>query len=214
MVAATPLPPPREPEERRLVIGGLTFKDYVLLGDVLGHRPSLRLTYLEGTLEIMTTSLTHEQLKKLLGRLLELYALVRGVRIHGFGNATFRKEEVERGLEPDECYCIDTVKSYPDLAVEIVVSRPLVDKLAVYRGLGVREVWVYEVTPMGETPKPPAQPAKLTVHRLEQAGYVVASRSAFFPDLDPELLAAHLQMPDQDAAVRALWENLGGPRSA
>jgi Uma2 family endonuclease len=202
MVAATPLPnavatpAPVEPEERRIVIGGLTFKDYVLLGDVLGHRPSLRLTYLKGTLEIMTTSRTHEQLKKLLARLLELYALLRGVRVTGFGNATFRREEAERGLEPDECYCIDTVKEYPDLALEIVVSRPLVDKLAVYQGLGVREVWVYEG-------------GRVTVRRLEDGAYVAASRSVWFPDLDLDLLATHLQMPDQDGAVRAFWEKLG-----
>lgn len=204
MSAATPLPdspaiPPAREEraEQRIVLGGVTFKDYVLMGDVLGHRPSLRLTYLEGTLEIMTTSLTHEQLKKLLARLLELYALMRGVRITGFGNATFRREEAERGLEPDECYCVNTVKPYPDLAVEIVVSRPLVDKLAVYQGLGVREVWVYEG-------------GRLAVHRLEQGGYVAAERSGYFPNLNPELLAAHLRLPDQDGAVRAFWQTLGG----
>jgi Uma2 family endonuclease len=189
-----------EPGEQRIVLGGVTFKDYVLLGDVLGHRPGLRLTYLEGTLEIMTTSLTHEQLKTLLARLLELYALIRGVRITGFGNATFRREEAERGLEPDECYCIDTVKAYPDLAVEIVVSHPLVDKLAVYQGLGVREVWVY-------------QGGRLAVHRLEQGAYVAAERSAFFPDLDPKLLTEHLGMPDQDVAVRALWQKLSAGSS-
>jgi Uma2 family endonuclease len=206
MVAALPLPhagatptfvePPAGLDERRLVLGGVTYKDYVLLGDVLGHRPSLRLTYLKGTLEIMTTSRTHEQLKKLLARLVELYALVCRVRITGFGNATFRREEAERGLEPDECYCIDTVKEYPDLALEIVVSSPLVDKLAVYQGLGVREVWVYEG-------------GRLTIRRLEQEAYVTAPRSIWFPDLDLELLATHLQMPDQDDAVRAFWEKLG-----
>lgn len=201
MVAVVPLPDQTPPPvsdggESRIVLGDVTFKDYVLLGDVLGHRPSLRLTYLEGTLEIMVTSRQHEHLKTLLARLLELYALVRGVRIAGYGNATFRREETQRGLEADECYCIDAVKDYPDLAIEIVVSSPLVDKLAVYQGLGVREVWVYE----GE---------RLGIRRLEEAGYVVANRSAFFPDLDPELVAAHLRMPDQDDAVRAFWESLG-----
>src|SRR5262249_12756249 len=200
-VAATPLPDVRAtpsavgPEEPRIVLGGVTFKDYLLIGDVLGHRPSLRLTYLKGTLEIMTTSRTREQLKELLARLLELYALVRGVRVTGFGNATFRREEAERGLEPDECYCVDTIKEYPDLALEIVVSRPLVDKLAVYQGLGVREVWVYEG-------------GRVRGRHLEHGAYVAASRSVWFPDLDLELLATHLQMADQDGAVRAFWEKL------
>ena len=90
--------------EQRVVLHHVTWKEYVVLGDVLGHRPGLHLTYLEGTLEIMTTSPAHEHFKKLIARLLELHALLRGVRIIGFGSATYRREEKERGLEPDECY--------------------------------------------------------------------------------------------------------------
>jgi N-carbamoyl-L-amino-acid hydrolase len=43
MVAATTsLEPDRpEPGEQRLIFGGVTYKDYVLLGDVLGHRSEL-----------------------------------------------------------------------------------------------------------------------------------------------------------------------------
>lgn len=89
MVAATTSPESDRPEpgEQRLIFGGVTYKDYVLLGDVFGHRPGLHLTYLRGTLEIMTTSPVHEHLKKLIARLVELHALVRGVRILGFGSA-------------------------------------------------------------------------------------------------------------------------------
>src|SRR6266567_583856 len=89
---------PRDRGEQRLVLRDLTFKDYVLLGDVLGHRPGLHLTYLRGILEIMTTSPLHEHLKTLIARLVELHALIRGVRILGFGSATYRREEAERGL--------------------------------------------------------------------------------------------------------------------
>lgn len=92
---------------------GVTYKDYVVLSDVLGHRPGLHLTYVDGTLEIMTSSSTHEHFKTLIARLFELHALVRGVRIHGFGSTTYRREEKERGLEPGECYCIDTTKEFP-----------------------------------------------------------------------------------------------------
>src|SRR5947207_10162079 len=106
-MVAGPLEPDRpKPGEQRLVFGGITYKDYVLISDVFGHRPGLRLTYLRGTLEITTTTPLHEHLKKLIARLVELHALVRGVRILGFGSATYRREDRERGLEPDECYCV------------------------------------------------------------------------------------------------------------
>jgi Uma2 family endonuclease len=198
MVAARPIEQNAEVErEQRLVIPSLTFKDYVILGDVLGHRPGMRLTFLEGTLEIMVTSRRHGQLKKVIARLVEIYALARGVRITGFGSATFRREEAERGLEPDECYCVDGVKEFPDLAIEVVVSHPLVNKLKVYEGLGVREVWVHEQ-------------GVFSLYRLAGAGYENVERSEFFPDLDFTELATFAKMSDQDEAVRAYFRHLGG----
>jgi Uma2 family endonuclease len=198
MVAATMSPDPERPEhgEQRLIFGGVTYKDYVLIGDVLGHRPGLHLTYLRGTLEIMTTSPFHEHLKKLIARLVELHALVRGVRILGFGSATYRREDKERGLEPDECYCVGTKKDFPDLAIEVVVTRGM-NKLDVYMGLGVAEVWVYE-------------DGRFSVYQLGATGYAPQSASQFFPDLDFAVLAEHVAMPDQDDAVRAYWARLRG----
>lgn len=198
MVAATTLPEPERPDpgEQRLIFQGVTYKDYVLIGDVLGHRPGLHLTYLRGTLEIMTTSPLHEHLKKLIARLVELHALVRGVRILGFGSATYRREEKERGLEPDECYCIGTKKDFPDLAIEVVVTRGM-NKLDVYAGLGVAEVWVYE-------------DGRFSVYQLGPTGYAPQLASRFFPDIDFVVLADHVAMPDQDDAVRAYWARLSG----
>jgi Uma2 family endonuclease len=198
MVAATMSPDPERPEqgEQRVIFRGVTYKDYVLIGDVLGHRPGLHLTYLCGTLEIRTTSPFHEHLKKLIARLVELHALVRGVRILGFGSATYRREDRDRGLEPDECYCIDTKKDFPDLAIEVVVTRGM-NKLDVYLGLGVAEVWLYE-------------DGRFAVYRLGSGGYAPQRASQFFPDLDFAVLAEHVAMPDQDDAVRAYWARLRG----
>lgn len=181
MVAATMQPlgtASSDAAEQRVVLHGVTYKDYVLLGDVLGHRPGLHLTYSRGTLEIMTTSPLHEHLKKLITRLVELHALLRGVRILGFGSATYRREDAERGLEPDECYCIDTKKDFPDLAIEVVVTVGM-NKLDVYAGLGVAEVWVFEQ-------------GRFSIHRLGRDGYEAATASRYFPDLDFDILATHV----------------------
>jgi Uma2 family endonuclease len=196
MVAAAMSHEPENPEqgEQRLIFRGVTYKDYVLIGDVLGHRPGLHLTYLRGTLEIRTTSLLHEHFKKLIARLVELHALVRGVRIIGFGSATYRREDKERGLEPHECYCIGTKKDFPDLAIEVVVTRGM-NKLEVYAGLGVAEVWVYE-------------DGRFSVYQLGPGGYAPQLASQFFPDLDFAVLAEHVAMPDQDDAVRTYWDRL------
>jgi Uma2 family endonuclease len=118
------------------------------------------------------------------------------VRILGFGSATYRREDKERGLEPDECYCIGTKKDIPDLAIEVVVTRGM-NKLEVYAGLGVAEVWVYE-------------DGRFSVYGLGTTGYAPRQTSQFFPDLDFAVLAVHVAMPDQDDAVRAYWERLRG----
>ena len=59
------------------------------------------MTYLEGSLEIMSPSRRHEVEKKQIARLLELFCLERDIPLYGYGSTTFRKEEHERGLEPD-----------------------------------------------------------------------------------------------------------------
>ena len=102
------------------------------------------MTFLEGALEIMSPSRTHEVTKKQIARLLELFCLERNIPLFGYGSTTLRKEEHQRGLEPDECYSRGSDKDVPDIAIEVVVTRGTIDKLDVYSRLGIREVWVFE----------------------------------------------------------------------
>jgi len=128
--------------EQRIILNGVTWQQYnTLVSMFIDQFPALRMTYLEGTLEIMTTSPEHERLKTLIARLLEAYAEERDIELNGYGSATFRREAAVRGLEPDECYCLGELKAVPSIAIEIVITSGGLDKLAVYQGLGVQEVW-------------------------------------------------------------------------
>src|SRR5438093_13772230 len=74
------------PGEDRLVVSGVAWERYLELDEALGHdRPDPRLYYLEGELEIMSTSLKHEELKKWLGTLVEdcVYQTGIGTLLHG-----------------------------------------------------------------------------------------------------------------------------------
>ena len=64
----------------------------------------------------------------------------------------------------------------PDLAIEVVWTSGGLDKLEIYRKLGVREVWFWIDD-------------KLSVHVLEGRRYVRATRSHLLKGLDLELLA-------------------------
>jgi Uma2 family endonuclease len=161
--------------EARFVIHGVPWWTYVALRDALDDHAGLKMTYLRGTLELMSPSTLHEDAKKIIARLIELWAMERDVDLRGFGGATFRREAKERGLEPDECYKLGKLDedAVPDIAIEVIVTTGLVDKMAVYAGLGVPEVWEWR----------PSTGA-LLVHRLVGDTYEARERSAVLPDLD------------------------------
>ncbi|AUX39170.1 uncharacterized protein SOCE26_005520 [Sorangium cellulosum] len=103
------------------------------------------MTFCEGTLELMRPSLKHEATKKSIARLIEIFAVERDVPLYGHSSTSFRREAKARGLEPDECYCVGgTLKEFPDIATEVMLTNGGLDKLPVYSGLGVREVWFWE----------------------------------------------------------------------
>lgn len=177
----------------------VSFDQYEALLAALGDdHPSLRLTYLHGTLEIVTTSPIHEQLKKILARLIELWAVERNVGLNGYGAATFRKRAKERGLEPDECYVLGPLVDVPDIAIHVVWKHRGINKLDVYAGLGVKEVWLWERN-------------GLVVHVLCDDRYEERPHSALLPTLDlVELSRFVRESTDQTATVRAYRDWLRG----
>lgn len=158
--------------------------------------PGLRMTYLEGALELMTPSPLHEIQKTTIARLIELFAIERDVPLYGYGSTTFKSEAAERGLEPDECYVIGgELRDVPDIALEVVVKSGGIDKLAVYQGLGVREVWFFEQ-------------GRFALYGLGETGYRALDTSEFVPDLDFDVLATYAVRTDQHEAVMEFRETL------
>ena len=145
MDRASVRPPAPEGDERDnvVVIRDVTWALYQTLLDARGEKPRPRLAYLDGELEIMTTSRRHEITKKMLARLLEAWVGVRRGSLNAIGGATFKRKKDEAGLEPDECYCVGPMKRFPDLSIEVVETRGGINKLEIYRRLGVREVWFW-----------------------------------------------------------------------
>ena len=195
MVAVRPRKPPvpaASPRgEQRFLIHDVPWEAYVHLRNAVDG-PGLRLTYLEGTLELMSPSPEHELIKSMTARLLSLYAVERDVPLYAHGSTTFRRKAKARGLEPDECYCLGApLERFPDLAIEIVITSGGIDKLAVYAGLGVREVWFWEDE---------AQAFRL--YALRGARYEPIDASAFLPTLDMAMLARFVVRTDQPQAMK------------
>ena len=107
-----------------------------------GHR--FRLSYDQGTLEIITPSSRHQSLKALFAHLLAVLTEDLNLNLVGLGSTTFRLPEAVRGTEPDDCYYIqhaeqiagrDTIDPAtdppPDLVVEVDIALPSLDKFPI-----------------------------------------------------------------------------------
>jgi Uma2 family endonuclease len=169
--------------ETRALLENVSWSTYeALLEDMGPHRG--RMAYEEGLLEILSPSFEHERIRRLMGRLLDVYSDELEIDMSSAGSVTMKRELRRRGVEPDECYYIEneslvvekkridlSVDPPPDLAIEIEITKSALDRLGIYAALGVPELWFYD----GE---------KLSIHRLEPEGaYVRTSVSRVLPRL-------------------------------
>jgi Uma2 family endonuclease len=139
-----PLEDGSEPEER-LIVCGLNWERYLALDEAFGDdRPDPRLYYLDGNLEVRTTSREHERIKKWIAGLLEIYFEHIEVEVTPTGQATLRDPIEQAGAEPDDSWCIGPEKQIPDLVLEIALTSGGVRKLDVYAKLLVSEVWFWK----------------------------------------------------------------------
>lgn len=186
--------------EQRIAIDRVPWKTYVLLRDAIDE-PTLKMTYCEGVLELTSPSDKRELNKKVAARLLEIYAFFVGTPLVGYGSTTFRREATARGVEPDESYRVSThakEREFPDIVLEVIETSPVLDKLFVYDGLEIPEVWLLEN-------------GKFTIFRRKaKGGYAKTRRSAYFPKLDFTLLARYVSRSDQDAALREFAARIQG----
>ena len=193
--------------ERRVVVNGVSWQLYQQMLAEIGDGHT-RLTYDQGRLEIMSPTPRHELIKTVLGRLVEAYADEMDIPIEGFGSTTFDREDLQKGLEPDECYYVQkagevrgrqefdfAVDPPPDLAIEIDISPPDVARQPIYAALGVPEIWKYDGNEVR------------FLHRTTEGRYIAADLSLAFAELTASELNRFLQIAlsdGQSAAVRAL----------
>ncbi|MEL6441971.1 MAG: Uma2 family endonuclease [Cyanobacteria bacterium J06621_8] len=177
-----------EDPEERFITSGVSWQAYESLLKSLENSSGYRVAYLLGTLEIMAPNRNHELDKKAISRLLEAYLEENRINFWGLGSTTFRKRDQQVGKEPDECYCIETDKDLPDLAIEVIYTSGGVDILEIYRCLGVGEVWLW-------------QNQQFRIYCLQDSDYQQQQRSQLLPDLDIALLTQYVVMGDPLAAV-------------
>ena len=180
----------RRKEDHYVVLDGASWADYQRVLEVRGDHSAPRIAYLEGRLQIMSPSEDHEAVKSFIGCLVEVWCLERGIDFTPLGSWTLEDKAKDRGIEPDECYVFGPRgPRRPDLAIEVIWTSGGLNKLEIYRQLGVREVWIWR---RGE----------LTPHVLRGEYYEAANESAVLPGIDLRQLAGLLDQTT-GAAIRA-----------
>jgi Uma2 family endonuclease len=150
--------PPRGPDHC-ILLSGVAWETYERLLADMGDSHAARFAYDQGVLEIMAPSYEHEKVKHNIAMLVELLAGELGIDIEGGGSTTFRRKDLIKGFEPDECFYIQhaevvrgkkridlTEDPPPDLVIEIDITSPSLSKFPIFAALGIPEVWRYDGT--------------------------------------------------------------------
>ncbi len=179
--------------EPRIPLYGITWQQYENFIEIFSGHQNLHLTYLQGVLEIVTLSPEHEILKTIIARLLYIYADALDIDLFSCGSATCKSPSTNRGLEPDESFCIGDRKQFPDLAIEVTVTSGGINKLEIYQGLQIPEVWFY-------------QSDYFSLYHIKQdgSGYQKIAQSQIFPNLDLNLMAQYV-CPDLEPEMVRAW---------
>ena len=156
---------------------------------------SVKFFYLDRILQIMTVSPEHEIIKKTLCMLLEAYMRANGIRFYAKGGPTLGNRELYGRKDLDDSYDIETEKTVPDIAIDVIIAGEKINSLELYKKLGIREVWFW-------------QNSELSLYCLTGENYQQIARSTFLPNLDLELLLRCANMPDQYDAVTELLANI------
>lgn len=148
---------PEEEAPEHVLLQGISWATFEALIRELEAQPSKRLTYDDGVLEIWMPLALHERYKKFLARLIEILTMELGIEVCSLGSCTWRRADLTKGVEADECYYIQNesviqsrmaidlaVDPPPDLAVEVDITSLSLSRLSIYQDLGVSEVWRFD----------------------------------------------------------------------
>jgi Uma2 family endonuclease len=189
--------------DERVVLDRVSWETYErLLADDEGRRVP-RLTYDQGVLELVTPSMPHEEDADIIAQVVKIVSAVLGVPIRSVASTTFRRKDLQRGFEPDASFYIQNelrirgqrevdleIDPPPDLVLEMEMSRSALDKLALFAGMGIPEVWRCD----GE---------RVTIRILEHDGYRESGVSLALPVLTSEILERFLA--DSRNMLSPMW---------
>lgn len=195
--------------DQRIVLRGVGWQVYDCLSEAIGEDQHVRLAYDGEDLEIMTVGYPHERYKELLGKIVAAVSKAVGIPRSTAGETTWKRPKVKRGLQADQCYYFRPDKlaaakaawarqskdladyPNPDLAIEVDLSEPKVDRSGIHAKLQIAEVWRFD----GKS---------VAIEQLQDDGSYVPAESSRFLPLRPDDVLRWLM--DPDSGDELAWE--------
>lgn len=179
-----------------ILLDGFTWREFKAVEQLL-DRPGVRLSFLDGVLEIRKMpGKKHETIKRRIATLLDDYLEFIGIDYTPTGSMTLESEAGLVRREADESYELEPNRERPDLAIEIVITSGGINKLEAYRRLQIPEVWFW-------------QQGSLTLYALRADGYIEIQQSQVLPDLNLDLFNRCVNLPNHVQAVKEFRQAIG-----
>jgi Uma2 family endonuclease len=179
--------------DQRIVLHERTWEQFKLIQKGFEGSPSPHLFYYNGTIEILMPGEDHEFFKTIIGFLIELFLIEKGIEFIPAGSMT-QERQGTASTQADESYWIERKTVVPDLSIEVVFTSGGSNKLERYKALGVPEVWFWE-------------DGLFALYHLREENYerIYCSELPGLIDLDIELLSRCILMT-QTSRVEAVRE--------
>lgn len=142
----------KSPAEQKVILHNVSWETYERLMDERGESRVPRFAYDQGELEIMSPQAEHESISYAAALLVEVLAEEMDIDVYGLGSTTFKREDIDRGFEPDQCFYFEdweivrgkkkldlTLNPPPELVIEVDITSPSLNKFPIYAGSACRK---------------------------------------------------------------------------
>ena len=182
-----------ESPEIRTVLENVRWETFEELADQ--RRGSVpRMVFDAGVLEMMSPGRQHENIGRIIGRLVETYSEAMEIEIQSVASTTFKRKGLQKAFEADESYYIthaDLIRPKeevdlqldppPDLVIEVEITSSAIVKMQLFAAMAVPEVWRYN----GE---------RFEMFRLEAGKYNSVKSSKELPGLSAKTIEQNLAL--------------------
>ena len=164
----------------RLELHDISWEEFEAIQDATDERPSIRVAYCDGTLELVSPLPAHERPHRIIAYIVTAILDAQDRDWEDFGSSTLRQKPKTAGVEADtalyiqnaervrDCMRLDLEKDPPpDLAIESDLTSKTT--FEAYKRLQIPELWVYEA-------------GELQINLLRDGEYVRSQQSLVFPE--------------------------------